>query len=478
MAQNVGDPPEEDQSPSLVSHPLPGPHTRFSKAGIVSLLVMVGVLLLSFTGLLILNVSQGATQSSTPISSKTLTQQPAHVGTPTSTVALDQDETPAPPLYTPNNATAPRLQMPVGHYVLYEQQKNLYLVPATGGIPQLLTTPGYVYNQAVPPILTPSGQLLYSGDGLWLMDIFGGTATQIASLAPGQVVTSMALSSAGTMVAWSTAPIDSKGVIDLYAGPLTAPTVVYEQSAANCPCFRIFSFMNGPGKQGNTTLLLTDDRGSLQAIEHGLWALDITAPPPATPQPVLDEDPQQGPLALAPYGNTLLYSTNEGIIPLPTDASVPPEFASLTYANSLNLATMNGQPMALNNPQVLLPEQHTPNNSAVYHWVTTPVFSVDGQMLIYVEFTSDANAPYDRHSAIYTAQISRSGTHLSVGKPTLLATSTSLLLELGPWLNNHILTFFSDGTLFALDVQTCEAAVILQTDSYARIIAVVGTGRV
>lgn len=478
MAQNVSDPPEEDQSQALVSHPSPGPHTRFSKAGIVSLLVMVGILLLSFTSLLILNVSQGAAQSSTPISSKTLTQQPAHLGTLTSTVTLDQDETPAPPLYTANNATTPRLQMPAGHYVLYEQQKNLYLVPATGGIPQLLTPPGYVYNQAVPPILTPSGQLLYSGDGLWLMDIFGGTATQIASLAPDQVVTSMALSSDGMMVAWSTAPIDGKGVIDLYAGPLTAPTIVYEQSAADCPCLRIFSFMNGSGKQGDTTLLLTDDRGSLQAIQHGLWALDITALPPTAPQLVLDEDPQQGPLALAPYGNTLLYSTDEGIVPLPTDASVPAEFASLTYANSLNVATVNGEPKALTNPQVLLPEQYTPNNSAVYHWVTTPVFSVDGQMLIYVEFTSDASAPYDRHSAIYTAQITRSGTYLSVGKPTLLATSTSLLLELGPWLNNHILTFFSDGTLFALDVRTFEAAVILQTDSYARIIAVVGTGRV
>src|SRR5439155_22262722 len=170
------------------------------------------------------------------------------------------------------------------------------------------------YNQAVHPILTPSGQLLYSGDGVYLADVSNGTTTQVATLAPNQLITSMALINNGTTIAWTTEPISGKGNIDIYAGPLTAPVKVFEQSSIDCPCFRIFAFMNGSAKQGDTRLLLTDDQLSQESIQSGLWMLDISHAlsdtlPPSPPQPLMDENSQQGPLALAPNSNVLLYSS-------------------------------------------------------------------------------------------------------------------------------------------------------------------------
>jgi hypothetical protein len=67
---------------------------------------------------------------------------------------------------------------------------------------------------------------------------------------------------------------------------------------------------------------------------------------------------------------------------------------------------------------------------------------------------------------------------LRVGKPQLMATSDVMLLELGAWFNNRILTLYGDGTLYALDVQSGAVATIVQTGAYARIIAVVGAGGV
>lgn len=225
--------------------------------------------------------------------------------------------------------------------MIYEQASNLYLVSSASKSAQIIPTQGYIYNEAVPPILTPSGQLLYSGNGIWLTDPFGGTPTQIADLPPGQVITSMALSNDGKMIAWSTEPVEGVGNIDIHAGLLAAPSIVLEQSALNCPCFRIFSFMNGVGPQADNTLLLTDDRGSHEAVQYGLWSLDLTQTP-AIPQSILDENPQQGPLAITPHGNGLLYSSNEGTVPLPTDNSIPADIAALSYANDLNLATVSG----------------------------------------------------------------------------------------------------------------------------------------
>jgi hypothetical protein len=91
-----------------------------------------------------------------------------------------------------------------------------------------------------------------------------------------------------------------------------------------------------------------------------------------------------------------------------------------------------------------------------------------------VEFSSDAQEPYDRHSALYTVSVTGAGSHLSVGEPKLLATSSRRLVELGPWINNHVLTIYADGTLYALDVQSGSIASFARPNSYAQIVAVVG----
>jgi len=482
LTQQVTDPPDQNQDERRISQPLSEPRFRLTRAGIISLLVLIGLLLLTFSGELVYslvrtaqNAQVVATQTATPAQSP----QPSPTGKipGTSTPAI----TPSPqasvdatlPISVPDHADAPPLQLSGSQYIIYEQNNTLYLVSATGDYAQVVPTQGFISNNAAPPILMPSGQLLYSGDGIWMTDVFGGTPTQIAPLDAGQVITSMALSNDGKMLAWSTEPANGAGTLVIHAGPLTNPAVVYQQSALNCPCFRIFSFMNGTSAQADNTLLLTDDRGSHQAVQNGLWSLDISATP-ANLQPILAEDPAQGPLALTPFNNTLLYSSDIGTVPAPTDKSVPPDVAALSYANSLSITTLNGSPPTIGQTQVVLPEQDNLSNSAQYHWVTTPVFSPDTHTLAYVEFSSDDQEPYDRHSAIYTVQLSGSGTHLHASKPQLLATTTSQLVELGPWYNNHTLTIYADGTLYALDTQSGSLTTFARPSSYARIVAVAG----
>jgi hypothetical protein len=207
-----------------------------------------------------------------------------------------------------------------------------------------------------------------------------------------------------------------------------------------------------------------------------LWTLDLTKPLSALPQPLLDGNSPQGPLALAPFGNVLLYSSYEGQVPKPTDKSVPDDLAVLKYANSLKVTTLAGHPLAMSASQILLAEQHELANSAAYHWVTTPVFTVDGHAIIYVEFSTQAQPPYDRASALFMATINGSGKQLRVGSAQLMATSNVNLLELGAWFNNHILTFYGDGKLYAMDIQSGAVTTITQTGVYARVIAVVGVG--
>jgi hypothetical protein len=209
-------------------------------------------------------------------------------------------------------------------------------------------------------------------------------------------------------------------------------------------------------------------------VQYGLWSLDLTQTP-ATPHSILDENPQQGPLALTPFGNGLLYSSDEGAVPVPTDNSIPPDIAALSYANDLNLTALTGSALAPGPSQVILAEQDDLSNSAQYHWVTTPVFSPDAHTLAYVEFSSDSQDPYDRHSALYTVQINGTGTHLHAGKPQLIATSTAQLVELGAWLNDHIITFYSDGVLYAMDLQNNAWTSLAQPGTYARIVAVIGS---
>jgi hypothetical protein len=472
LAQQVSKPPEQSELQPDIAQPQ---RKRFSKAGIYILLVLIGLLIVSSASLFLVSLAQGLTHPLAGTATLTPTQQLSRTQTVAPTATTDQNATPTstPPIFTPGNTVIPPLQLPGGRYLVYERQNELYWVSSTGGQPQMITAPGYLYNQAVRPLLTSSGQLLYTGNGIWLTDIFGGTPQQIATLDPNKVITSMALSSDGTTIAWSTEPAGGDGLIDIYAGPLTAPIRVFEQSSSACPCFRVFAFMNGQGKQGDTTLLLTDGQQSHEAIQFGLWTLNITNPASASPHLVMDEEnSQQGPLALAPQSNVLLYSSYEGEVPMPTDKSVPDDVATLNYPNSLDMTTVDGQPLATS--QVLLSEQHELSNRAVYHWETTPVFTQDGHTLLYVEFSSQTQAPYDRSSALFEVQVSGSGKNLHVSKPQLMAGSTARLLELGPWLNNHILTFYGDGTLYALDIQSGAVATIAQTKTYARIIAVVG----
>lgn len=427
------------------------------------MLTLIALLLILFSGLALYTLPQ-------------ILQQPAEQGASANSSATQaQDQGNIIPFSLPGSATQSPLALPEEDYVVYEQQQNLYFVPASGGLPHLIAAPGYVYNRAVPPILMPGGQLLYSGDGLWITNIFGGTAVQVAELPQGQVITSLVLSRDGTTVAWSTEPGDGNGMVSIYAGPLLNSSLVYQHSAADCPCFRLFSFLNAPGIQPNTMLLLADDRGDHHAVRYGLWTFNTTLPLQG-PQPLLDEDPQQGPLELVSSTNTLLYSTYEGIIPPPTDGSVPNDMAALNYANSLSLASIDAKSLTLSSPSVVLPEQHALTNNADYHWVTTPRFSADGHTLVYVEFSSDAQPPFDRHNALYTVQVNGAGSHLRIGKPRLLATASSKLLELGVWLGNHVLTFYSDGTMYALDIRSGAIATIAQTGTYVHIIAVVQQG--
>lgn len=482
LSQQVSNPPEHTEA--LPPHGQPRKrHAHFSMMSIILLLTLVTFLILSSSVLLIISAVQGVT----PPQSQKATSTPRQPGTqvkqtltPGATTAQSIMPTAIPPISAPNNTVLQPLQLPSDRYVLYEQQNNIYLVSSVGAsaTPQAITTPGYVYNQAVHPLLTPAGQLLYSGDGIWLTDVFGGSAVQIAKLPANQVITSLAVSNDGTTIAWSTEPTSGIGVIAIFAGPLGSPTKVFEQPSTNCPCFRIFAFMNGNGKQGDSTLLLTDGQQSHEAIQFGLWTFDLNKPLTATPQEILGGDTQQGPLALLPFSNILLYSSYEGEVPIPTDGSVPNDLAVVKYPDSLDLTTLNGQPLAMDGLQVVLAEQHQLANSAAYHWITTPVFTPDGRTLIYVEFSSQAQPPFDRTSAVFAVQISGSGKNLRASKPQLLVTSTARLLELGPWLNARILTFFADNSLYALDVRGGTVATIVQTSAYARMIAVVGTGGV
>ncbi|MBV9690812.1 MAG: hypothetical protein JO202_14025, partial [Ktedonobacteraceae bacterium] len=275
---------------------------------------------------------------------------------------------------------------------------------------------------------------------------------------------------------WSTEPLDgnSDGNVAIYAGSLRQSALVYQHSIADCPCFRVFSFINGMGKQADNTLLLTDDRGDHHAVQYGLWKFDLADSPLADPQPLLGEDSQQGPLALSSSTNTLLYSSYEGFVPAPTDSSVPDDSNALSYANILSLANINSSRLTLDAPQTILPAQHNLSNSAAYHWVTTPLFSPTGHTLVYVEFSSDAQAPFDRHNALYTVQIGNTNSQSHMSKPQLLATSTSFFVELGPWLNNQVLTFYSNGSIYALDIGSRTVATITHPGAYAHIIAVIG----
>ncbi len=468
MTQQISSPPEE--TPEHLSQPLPAQEPHFSRPGIISFLVLVGLLLLLFTGLVVRNIPQVA---KSPVKKSII---PQSVVSPTA-VPVNSI------LQLPGKSEQATLQMPAGSYVVYEQRMNIYFMSTIDGIPHVINTPGYIYNRSTSSLLTPGGQLLYSGNGLWLTDIFSGHPHQIAKLPARQVITSLALSSDGTTVAWSTEPVDGHGDVTIYAGPLERSLPVYRHTVNDCPCFRVFSFMNGQDKHNNTTLLLADDRGDHHAVQYGLWAFDLSQKSAQEPEQLLSEAQPAGPLALAPSSNILLYSNYEGFVPAPTDGSVPDDATSLTYANSLSITTVSNNPASLGKERVILREQHELSNSAEYRWVTTPLFSPDKRTLLYIEFSSDAEDPYIRRSALYTVQLSGSNGHLQVGTPQLLATTTAHFMELGAWVNSHIVTFYADGSIYALDTNTGAAAALANitaltkksttNSAYASIVAVV-----
>src|SRR5260370_15794475 len=111
----------------------------------------------------------------------------------------------------------------------------------------------------------------------------------------------------------------------------------------------------------------------------------------------------------------------------------------------------------------------------MHHWLTTPTFSPDGHTMAYVEFSSDTQESYDRYSALYTVDLNGSGSQVQVGHPKLVATSTTLLLELGPWLNSHVVTMYGDGALYALDVQSGALTTLAQAHVYLRNLSTVDT---
>ncbi len=365
-------------------------------------------------------------------------------------------------------------QIPADQTLLIEQPQALSLISTSNEHITTLSTPGYSYNLSVPPVLLPSGQLIYSGvHTLWLTNIFHSTLQKIAAISADQVFTSLVASDDGSMIAWSSAPSYGKGSVSIYAGSLEHTTLVYQQSAARCPCFRAFSFLHATNLQSQPALLLSDDRGDHDPVYYGIWLLDLTKGPSAQPQPLLTDNSLQGPLALSPTSNTLLYAPVKGFVPAPTDDSVPAELGDQAYANSLSLLALNPPFVHVSSVQEVVARQRPRSNSAEYHWITTPGISPDGHTLIYVLFSSDSSQPYARHNALYLARFADASKQ-SASQPQLLASSSADFMELGPWLNEHLLTFYADGGIYMLDTQTNGLAKLTTVSGdYTRIIAVV-----
>ncbi len=463
MTQQVSSPPEKNEQPSISQALPPIREPKFSSPIIIIWLTVVGMLLLVFAGQTVRYLPQ-------------LMNSPLKPIVPAPRVAGVVPVAGPYILQVPGQSSTPSIQLPGGRYVIYEQQNTISLIATGSNKTLVLNTPGYIYNRSISPLLTPDGRLLYSGDGLWITSISGGTLQQLATLPANQVITSLALSRDGTTVAWSTEPVAGTGNVTIYAGSLKKALPVYQHSASDCPCFRVFSFLQGAGKQGNSTLLLADDRGDHRAVQYGLWSLNLAQKPPKRLHQLLSSAQLAGPLLLAPDGNTLLYSSIEGFVPVLTDANTPSDIISLTYANSLNITTLSENTPGLGAAQVILPEQSDRSNSAAYRWVTTPRFTPDGHTLLYVEFSTDAYPPYNRHNALYSVQVTGSGAHLKVGTPQLLATTSASLIELGAWLNQHVITFYADGALYALDIQNGAYTQLIKTSAYTRI-ATVGSQR-
>jgi hypothetical protein len=451
LTQQVSRPPDQPQQHTTQTVSAQG--QKFTRRWIIVMLALITIVLLGFAALIVRNIPLLIKQA-TPVSGSRNPLQPSH---------LNQGAT---------------LNLAGNQYVVFEQGGVMYVVSALDGRHVPITAPGYSYSRSTPPHLTPAGKLVYSGDGVWMTDIFTGNAQQIAPLPSDQVITSMVLNADGTQVAWSTAPQNGAGMTRLYIASLNAlgkATLIYQQSAIQCPCFRIFSFAPTNSQATHTTLLLTDDRGDHGQVASGLWSLDVSSALPSAPQQLLNEARLQMPLSLADGKNVLLFSDQGGFVPAPEDYSAPGDITALTYPNSLSLALLhdNGSTSSLTATRTILPAQRQLNDSSDYHWVLSPRFSPDGHTLVYVVFSSNAQYPFIRRSSLYTVQFTGNGTMLHNGQPSVLATTSSRFIELGVWVNDHVLTFYSDGFLYAFDTNTGAVTTITHTGLYAHIVAVV-----
>jgi len=172
LKQKIIDPPETTPE----QRPLSKPHIYCSKVGSLCLLALLVVALLSFSVNLVQGLVQAGHVASTPFGQVTTTAR----GSQTGAAAISN-------ISVPGHENALPLQLPSGRSVIYSQSNSLYLVSLTGGSTTVIPTTGFISNRAAQPILTPGGQILYSGDGIWLTDVSGGTPQRIAALGRGQV---------------------------------------------------------------------------------------------------------------------------------------------------------------------------------------------------------------------------------------------------------------------------------------------------
>lgn len=354
--------------------------------------------------------------------------------------------------------------------MVYSDTNGVYLLSTDRVSPTKLNTPGY--TSLVPPLLTNDGNLLYAGDGIYVLHLLYGDPTtpfQIASIDPQtQVIASMTTSADGQQVFWSVEPHNGSGNISFYeatltaAGGATAPALLYAQPANICPCYMIFG-LAGAGLQGGATLLFTDNLGTPADQGTGLWAFDQTRQQ-VGPE-LLAEDQGQAPLVLSADHTLLAYAPTTGVVPEPTDNSVPAQIGSQPYGNSI--AVVSWKANGTSNPITIVAPQINVRSFSAYHWITTPAFSPDDQALAYIQFSSDDVGPYDRHSALYIAPTN------GRRAPTVVANFSARLVELGGWSDTHTLLLYADGGIYAIDTHTAVISLLTVVRNYVHIVGLV-----
>lgn len=399
---------------------------------------------------------------------------PVYLPTPTPTPTAIRSGSgvglpPPSPISGPaSKGTPPRLAANLG--IVYTDKDAVYLLRTETAAPEKLNTPGY--SSLVPPLLIGDGHLLYAGeDGLYLLDLLHyetATPAQIASIdAQQQVIASMTVSADGREVFWTVEPHNGSGTIFLYeatltAGRTSAPTLLYSQPTNTCPCYMIFG-LTETGAHGAATLLLTDNLGTPADQGTGLWAFNQAQQ--QIGQEMLAEDQGQAPLALSSDHTLLAYAPTTGVVPEPTDSSVPPQVGSQPYGNSMAVASTSAG--GTRHPVTIVAPQTNVQRFSAYHWIATPIFSPDNRSIAYIQFSSDDNGPYDRHSALYVAPTN------GKSQPVVVANFSARLVELGSWLDSHTLLLYADNGIYAIDTQTAAISLLAVVRQYSRIVGLV-----